>query len=270
VTINWGWDANAEINAIDILRSFDNVNFESIASLIPQFPLSEENVFTDNTVNPSDGKVFYRIQTIDDCDTIAFSTLGSTIFLAGQSQGTGLNELAWTRLDIENTFSITYELFRVVDGIETLIASLSDPTTTFLDQLDQQGNGPSATCYVVEATASLVKPDGKMVIIRSRSNVICIEEAIKIFTPNAFAPKSINVDNKEFKPLIVFGDTADYQMLIYDRFGQKVFQTTDIEEGWNGKKAGKDLEQGVYIFYIKVTRSNGNVLEDSGVVLLLR
>lgn len=267
VTINWGWEPNAEINAITILRSVDNVNFESIVNLIPEFPLSAENSFTDNTVNPSDGKFFYLIQTIDDCDTTAFSTLGSTIFLAGQSQGTGLNELAWTRLDIENTFSITYELFRVVDGIETPIANLPDPTTNFLDQLDQQENGQTTTCYVVEAKASLVKPDGQMEIIRSRSNQVCIQEAVKIFTPNAFAPKGIN---KEFKPLIVFGDTADYQMLIYDRFGRKVFETNQMDEGWNGTKSGKDLDQGAYVFFIQVTRSDGSVLKESGVVILLR
>ncbi|MBI5916207.1 MAG: gliding motility-associated C-terminal domain-containing protein, partial [Bacteroidetes bacterium] len=85
--------------------------------------------------------------------------------------------------------------------------------------------------------------------------------------PNAFAPEGFN---QEFRPLIVLGDLTKYEMRIFDRYGQEVFVSTVPDEGWNGKKDGRDLAQGVYVYTINVTQASGKKTEKRGTVLLLR
>lgn len=48
-----------------------------------------------------------------------------------------------------------------------------------------------------------------------------------------------------------------YELTVYNRFGEKVFETTDYEEHWDGLHNDKNAPGGVYMFYAKVTFNNG-------------
>lgn len=75
----------------------------------------------------------------------------------------------------------------------------------------------------------------------------------ELFIPNAFTPFSIDDNiNSEFKPLGV--GINQFLMTIYSRWGQVIFSTNDIEQGWNGKfnNTDKNLQLGVYLYYIEI------------------
>ncbi len=61
-------------------------------------------------------------------------------------------------------------------------------------------------------------------------------------------------------------------MYIYDRWGQEVFMTRDINHGWNGKiKNGNEVAQpGVYTWIIKFSKLNGMKYIDKGIVTLIK
>ena len=84
-----------------------------------------------------------------------------------------------------------------------------------------------------------------------RKKVIIVE--YELFIPNAFTPFSIDDNiNSEFKP---FGVGIDqFLMNVYSRWGGAIFSTNDIEKGWNGKvnNTGKNLQLGVYLYYIEI------------------
>ncbi len=91
--------------------------------------------------------------------------------------------------------------------------------------------------------------------------------------PNAFMP--LNGRSSEFKPISVFDNFVSYRLAIFDRWGAQVFETTDFEQGWNGKKdnVGIDLPNGVYIYQYMYEVIVGSRMEeggDSGTVMLLR
>ncbi|HHS95705.1 MAG TPA: hypothetical protein ENJ45_03875, partial [Phaeodactylibacter sp.] len=121
-------------------------------------------------------------------------------------------------------------------------------------------------CYYVQAIAD-INIGGHTEQIVSRSNTICIAQPTSILTPNAFAPSGVNY---EFKPILRFGYSVDYQLTIWDRWGQKVFQSNDVLTGWTGRKGYFEYPQGVYTYYIRVKQSNGNEVEKKGTVFLLR
>lgn len=88
-----------------------------------------------------------------------------------------------------------------------------------------------------------------------------------IYVPNAFTPNGDN-RNDEFK---VYGDPIDeMQLIIYDRWGEKVFESSQKEDGWDGTFRGKALASDVYAYYVRVLCFNGEEFITKGNVTLIR
>ncbi|MFL5764881.1 MAG: PKD domain-containing protein [Bacteroidia bacterium] len=70
-----------------------------------------------------------------------------------------------------------------------------------------------------------------------------------VFIPNAFTPND-NGLNDEFAPKL-FG-VIEFEMRIFDRWGNEIFKTTDLNEGWNGRVhgVGEIVQQDVYVYKI--------------------
>ncbi|MCX6210191.1 MAG: gliding motility-associated C-terminal domain-containing protein, partial [Bacteroidetes bacterium] len=85
---------------------------------------------------------------------------------------------------------------------------------------------------------------------------------------NAFSPNGDGI-NEEFKP---FNSSCllQYQLSIYNRWGQQVFQTTNANKGWNGTVNGKLLPTDVYYFIINYKTVTGINATKSGSITLLR
>ena len=59
--------------------------------------------------------------------------------------------------------------------------------------------------------------------------------------------------------LYVRGDWVEsLHFAIYDRWGEKMFETDDQHQGWDGTYRGKPCEQGVYVYYVEVI-CRGNI-----------
>lgn len=63
--------------------------------------------------------------------------------------------------------------------------------------------------------------------------------------PNVFTPNGDGV-NDEFKP--AYKSLRDYELTIFNRWGRKVFHSTDPSEGWDGKEGNSNAAEGVYMY----------------------
>lgn len=87
--------------------------------------------------------------------------------------------------------------------------------------------------------------------------------------PNAFSPNGDDT-NDLFHLNFPSQYVTNYQLTIYDRWGQQVFTTDQLSEGWNGEKDGIPLPIGVYAYYLSLTL-NGSVQDSyQGNVTLMR
>lgn len=87
------------------------------------------------------------------------------------------------------------------------------------------------------------------------------------FVPNVFTPNYDGV-NDEFKP---FGCVSgNYQLLIFDRWGSLIFESTAIDEGWDGTFHGRLVIEGIYVWMIAHEDNEGNPAFLKGDVLVLR
>jgi len=90
--------------------------------------------------------------------------------------------------------------------------------------------------------------------------------------PNAFRPST--GENLEFKGVSIFSGFTTYRLTIWDRWGQQIFESSDFEEGWNGRKnnSGGILPQGVYVYKADYSVDVAGDLQEfqrSGTVLLI-
>ena len=93
-----------------------------------------------------------------------------------------------------------------------------------------------------------------------------------VYTPNAFSPDGNGV-NEVFLPVVSGMVAEEHELMIFDRWGQRIFKSTDPLEGWNGSKdnGGEVLPNGVYNWRL-VERPIGSADKKDwfGTVTLLR
>lgn len=103
----------------------------------------------------------------------------------------------------------------------------------------------------------------------SESDTITILDCNKnnIGIPNAFSPNN----DGENDVLKIYGDNIiSVQWLIFNRYGEKVFETNTVGDYWDGTFNGVECSLGVYTYYLKVHFSNGIYRELSGNITLMR
>lgn len=93
----------------------------------------------------------------------------------------------------------------------------------------------------------------------------------KLFIPNAFSPNDDGA-NDVFKPETPCA-VLEYEFAVYSRWGDQVFYTRSIDEGWDGEVKGQPAKSDVYLYILRLTYGSGEVTETevkTGDVALLR
>jgi gliding motility-associated-like protein len=87
--------------------------------------------------------------------------------------------------------------------------------------------------------------------------------------PNAFSPNG-DGSNDVFRLAILEGLVTVERLEIYNRWGQKVYESTAADASWDGKSGGDDAASDVYVYKIRYRRSDGSLSLESGEVTLIR
>jgi len=79
-----------------------------------------------------------------------------------------------------------------------------------------------------------------------------VEDVILYYIPNTFTPDG-DTFNEEFKPQFIAGlDIYDYRLMIFNRWGELIFESYNSDFGWNGSFGdGGLVEDGVYVYKIE-------------------
>lgn len=93
--------------------------------------------------------------------------------------------------------------------------------------------------------------------------------------PNAIKPSSSNPDNQTFKVVGDISALAEYQLRVFNRWGQMIFETDDPTEGWDGNKDGDPAEFGTYVYSTVFTSFASNTqssieIKNTGTVTIIR
>jgi gliding motility-associated-like protein len=93
-------------------------------------------------------------------------------------------------------------------------------------------------------------------------------QTCSVSVPNAFTP---NGDGKNdfLYPLNAY-TASELHFLVFNRFGQLVFETRDWTKKWDGRMNGKPVETGTYVWMLSYTDSSGKKLTQRGTTVLIR
>ena len=98
---------------------------------------------------------------------------------------------------------------------------------------------------------------------------VLVEPVGRIVYPNVFSPEAQLEENKIFKPGII-DFVEEYHLMIFNRWGELIFESLSQDLGWNGIINGKVAKEDVYIWKVEGKYTNGQTFVQTGDVTLLR
>jgi gliding motility-associated-like protein len=91
-----------------------------------------------------------------------------------------------------------------------------------------------------------------------------------IYIPNAFTPNR-DTRNDVMRVRSNFADQiTEFRWIIYDRWGQEVYSSDDINDSWDGTVGGDDLAPDVYGYWLRLTCPRGEPFIKQGNITILR
>ena len=198
---------------------------------------------------------------------ISQSNTGNNILLVNELNDQVVT-LSWTPYEIYEPGLAGYTIQRR-DGSGTFVdvATVGPATTQWQESVEPLVNGTQGGEFQYRVIA-LSNPHNGGIEEQSFSNITTVELETQMLVPSAFTPNSNDI-NSEFKPLIDFAP-REYLMIVIDRGGRKMFETTDPDEGWDGRfQGGSFVDEAVYVYYIQYTDYTGLFKTYTGNVTVL-
>lgn len=250
VTLQWTQDPAFIPTAYTVSKTvngtFSNTNTTTTPTLV------DEPYVTEATT-------CYSITYTDACDNKSPVSLSACpIQLTAVLESGNVVNLSWTAYEGWKQGVHHYIIERYnADG--SLISSTNATATSHLDETQDQDN--QVLAYRIVAVAN------QGGIPQSISNTIRIIKEPNLFHPTAFTPNADGL-NDVFN---VFGQYVDrFEMQIFNRWGEMMFHTEDLNEGWDGRFKGTLMPEGTYVFRATITDQAGRSFERSGTLVLLR
>lgn len=241
-------------------------------------PLSVLDTFftiSDATGKPYQFPYVYFIEVIDTCNMpVIQSNKFRTIYLSGTSDKnqmksdiTWLNNVAVDSTAVEEDHYLVYRYInnkrsRLPIRIRNVDANF------FQDDLQDFVHQGDRFCYDVK----LVQYNSKTFDYTdtSSSNTICFEHEADVFIPNTFTPNDDGI-NETWRPITSYVvPVQNYHLMIFNRFGKLVFETTDPLEGWDGTEEDTEAAVGQYAYRYFIKTVHGSTVEKKGNFSLVR
>jgi gliding motility-associated-like protein len=247
------------ISTIEVRRSA--VNGSSV-ELIMNEPWTGGSQITisDATAMVNESSYYYSVTAIDACGfELETSNISRSIYLQIEDQGNDQFRLSWNPYEDWGGSLLEYNIYRLADGVIEAGFPRSVPPSqlTFNDLAgDLVAN---RTTYYVEA----IRNDD----VASRSNEVLLPAESEVIIANAFRPTGIT---PTFKPRVKNIEPDSYLFVVYNRWGQLVFETKNPAEGWNGQFNGNEASRDIYAYIITFSDLAGNKKSKIGSVMVVR
>jgi len=201
---------------------------------------------------------FHDFQTVNGCD----SNITTNLYM--------IPNPSWFQSSITPTTTIPYgdsiQLFvstnqsgnLIYDWSPSLSCNCSSPTFT----------GLSTTTYTVTIT------DQNGCYTTNQTTISVLPEHIlpppSIFIPNSFTPNG-DGNNDDWKAYLNISDIKYFHVLIFNRWGEKMFETNNPLESWIGSYNGLNAPESVYVYYLQIVWMNNETPKEyKGSITLLR
>jgi gliding motility-associated-like protein len=219
--------------------------FSSSFEMVDEKRVLTDTVFNDEDVDVDEASYCYRLVNVDLCgNTSVNNKEACTILLQGNAEPF-VNKVNWLPYDYWSLGINRYELLKTEPGIyqESTLFTKTEKPLMFNDGQLNYDNGLYQ--YTVLAYENIFGNNQT-----SKSNTIDLVQSPIVYCPNAYTKNGDGL-NDEFKTLPVF--VKDFQLQIYNRWGERIFETKDKKQGFDGKVDGNEIMADVYFYIVNYT-----------------
>ncbi len=208
--------------------------------------------FTD-PIGSTSRKYFYRINYRDVCEEILFTAETHPPLVSANEVGENQYEIEVTAA--ENSLTTTsVDTYQV--GSSGAVQSASVESTPFNINLVAE-NG---TTQVFSLTSTYGET------LSLQSNTLSLRYEFIVYVPSAFTPNGDGINDR----LEFFGvPSSNANVKIYSRWGQTIYDSSDLSEGWDGMISGKRAQSGTYFYEIFFETTTGTILRQRGTFVIL-
>jgi gliding motility-associated-like protein len=104
------------------------------------------------------------------------------------------------------------------------------------------------------------------ITINGCNDVICqnvlIDQEFIIYVPNAFTPGGGDLINNKFMPIVKGEDPLKYSFMVFNRWGELIFETSYASQGWDGTYKGIMSKQDVYVWKVTCLDASSRELHE--------
>ncbi len=255
--------SNSELRTYKILKSGSLTgNFDTLETVnTSNFTITSTDVGSDpdNTIS------YYKLVSLNDCGhERANSDIMNNIVLEVENDEF-INTLTWNLFKEYKMVPVVYEIYRITNNAEPeLIRTFQNFNTINDDVEDLQGEQYSGQfCYFIRTYEQSLSSD-----YYSQSNIVCVYLNPQVYIPEAFTPNDDGV-NDLFKPVFTFLPD-NYELKIYNRWGNLVFESRDPSKEWNGTASnGSKVPAGAYMYYLKMKTEENQSFEKRGNITII-
>ena len=251
VVLEWQSDPDFIPAEFSLDKSVDN-QYSFLAT-------TTQHAFADAEYQPGDASC-YRIRYSDICGNESpVSAEACPVVLTGNLLDDNSISLSWTPYSGWDQGVAGYVVEKYSEDGQLLQRFQVGNVTTYVDDSDDLDF--QTFVYVVSVQAVEAN------LGQAVSNRIAVLKDPNLFHPTAFTPNGDNLNDH----FTVFGQyVTEFEMKIFNRWGELLFTTEDITTGWDGTFRGTEMPEGTYAFIAHITDRAGRTFKRSGSVLLLR
>jgi gliding motility-associated-like protein len=241
----------------------DKNKFELIKSFLNKY----DTVFYDNDVDVQTTSYCYHLIMKDTCGNIGpIGQPACSIVLKGISNPFE-QTLSWLPFNYWENGTQCYNLYRRDTELPSSMVGVTNPSTgKFLD--DHLNIESGKYNYIVEAKENETTEQIRSFNAVSRSNEVELIQSPLLHVPNAFTLNEDGInDDLGVHPVFV----KDYQLKIFNRWGQLIFETTNKHHQWKGEGLNNnDQQTDVYVYVVTYTGWDESSHSQRGNITLLR
>jgi len=265
IDISWYVKNTDPVGGFNLYRSTNKYGTYSLIQSLAFTRGNSNYSYTDNDVNANSTQYFYYVVVLDSiCHLPALQTdTSNSMVLTAIATANLTATLNWNNYAKYAGNVSGYNIYRSVDGVFSggPVGSVGAGTTVFVDDLSPYADKEGMFVYYVEAVEGT--GDSYGFAEKSTSNYDTVYIDANLYIPNAFVTYG---KNKVFLPIGSFVDDADYKLSIYDRWGAKIYETDNVDTGWDGT----GHPEGVYAYTVQYKTSVGEYRQRKGTVTLIR
>ncbi|MGV3587332.1 MAG: gliding motility-associated C-terminal domain-containing protein [Adhaeribacter sp.] len=217
---------------------------------------SDKTTLTDANAGTNNGQLCYQAFFEDNCGkTSAASNTTCPVILAATLNPNGTLNLNWTNY-LGMPGAPQYVLERVAAN-GTVLSSTPVTGNTFSQKINTT---EQQQYFRIKATI------GNQAEI-SFSNTVLVQLESKFALPTAFSPNGDGLNDLFEVKGQIYGN---FRLQILNRWGQIIFESSNQQNGWDGKIKGQDAPVGVYVYSLSATDSTGKNITQTGTLTLVR